>query len=84
MLEGHFGIICSREKRRVYCLEGSWWHKKRDAKYKKREDITILYVPSCYLNLLISENPKVKNWKLKRIMELNPKTGDYTREKFEL
>lgn len=60
------GIICSLKEKKVYCIEGSYYHKE----YLKNKKLDIIYIPSHLLSRLITKNPKVNEWRLEDITKL--------------
>lgn len=76
MLESYVGVVCSKAKGEVYCLEGSNEHKTR---FNERDDfdfkgkLDIIYIHHSYLTGLIQKQPDVSEWDINDVLGLESK-----------
>jgi len=64
------GVVCSKSKKEVYCLTGSYDYKTN---FQNRKDIDIIYIDSPSLFGLIRQNPRIVEWKVEDILALEIK-----------
>ncbi len=66
MLENYVGVVCSKSRKEIYCLEGSYEYKKKF----QDKDFDVIYISFFYLRNLISKEPNISKWNIYDILKL--------------
>lgn len=70
MSKGLVGVVCSKLRNKVYCIEGSEFDNDHIFELFYAE---IIYISSAYLSRLLSKYGEVSKWKLEDVLDLEVK-----------